>query len=245
VDPLRDFPDASLARRALENVRYKVVVDVSADAMAIYADAMLPAAPYLEKDGHYTDWEGRSQRLRPLRDPTGMARSEWEIFQELSEALGADMGFHSLDALHEEMGALLEGDEAAVDAATGGSPPAPPGQTEAQNGELVLISYPLLVDEGRLSEGADALKEALEEQPFVEVHPADAERLGLVDGAAARVRTEAGQAELPVRITESIARGAVFVPYNQPGFAANTILSGSLIAPATLEPVEAREEAAS
>ena len=45
---------------------------------------MLPAAPYLEKDGHYTDWEGRSQRLRPVRSPQGMARSEWEMFQELS-----------------------------------------------------------------------------------------------------------------------------------------------------------------
>ncbi|HEY3211013.1 MAG TPA: NADH-quinone oxidoreductase subunit NuoG [Actinomycetota bacterium] len=277
ADPLRDFPDAALARRALENVRYKVVVDISSEGLAIYADAMLPAAPYLEKDGHYTDWEGRAQRLRPLRNPAGLARSEWEIFQELSEAMGADMGFHSLDALHEEMGALLAGDEAAVDAATPARSPtarsrgapdgyAPPSlateptdtgasraeasgvagtATSGRDGELVLFTYPLLVDEGRLSAGADALKEALEEEPFAEVHPADAERLGLVEGAAARIRTSAGQAELPVRITEGIARGAVFVPYNQPGFAANTILSGRLITAASLEPVAARSEVAS
>jgi NADH-quinone oxidoreductase subunit G len=106
-DPLTDFPDAALAQRALENVRYKVVVDISAGAMGIYADAMLPAAPYLEKNGHYTDWEGRSQRLRPVRSPTGLARSEWEIFQALSEAMGAEMGFHSLDDLHEEMAKVL------------------------------------------------------------------------------------------------------------------------------------------
>src|SRR5439155_11896083 len=108
VDPLRDFPDAGLARRALENVPYKVVVDVSSDAMSIYADAMFPALPYLEKDGHYTDWEGRAQRLRPVRPPMGLARPEWEIFQELSEIAGADMGFRSLDELHEEMGRLLQ-----------------------------------------------------------------------------------------------------------------------------------------
>src|SRR5439155_1533021 len=107
TDPLRDFPDAALVRRALANVRYKVVVDISADAMDIYADAMLPAAPYLEKDGHYTDWEGRTQRLRPVRAPLGLARSEWEIFQELSEIAGADMGFRSLDDLHEEMASVL------------------------------------------------------------------------------------------------------------------------------------------
>ena len=37
---------------------------------------------------------------------------------------------------------------------------------------LVLFTYPLLVDEGRLSEGADELKAALEDEAFVEVHPA-------------------------------------------------------------------------
>ncbi|MBA3552342.1 MAG: NADH-quinone oxidoreductase subunit NuoG, partial [Actinobacteria bacterium] len=63
VDPLDDFPDGALARRALENVPHKVVIDISSGPLAIYADAVLPAAPYLEKDGHYTDWEGRSQRL--------------------------------------------------------------------------------------------------------------------------------------------------------------------------------------
>jgi NADH-quinone oxidoreductase subunit G len=121
VDPLRDFPDATLARRALQNVRYKVVVDIDAEAMRIYADAMLPAAPYLEKDGHYTDWEGRSQRLRPVRNPQGLSRSEWQIFQELSEVMGKDMGFHSLDDLHDEMGRVLHGAggvSAAVDAGT-------------------------------------------------------------------------------------------------------------------------------
>src|SRR2546427_587923 len=82
-----------LVRRALANVEYKVVVDISADVMDIYADAMLPAAPYLEKDGHYTDWEGRTQRLRAVRASLGLARSEWEIFQELSEIACADMGF--------------------------------------------------------------------------------------------------------------------------------------------------------
>jgi anaerobic selenocysteine-containing dehydrogenase len=117
--------------------------------------------------------------------------------------------------------------------------------TPAATGELVLFSYPLLVDEGRLSEGATALKEALEERPFVEVHPADAERLGLVDDEPARIRTQAGEAELPVRVTDRVVQGSVFVPYNQPGFAANTILSGSLITRASIEPVKARAEVAS
>jgi NADH-quinone oxidoreductase subunit G len=245
VDPLRDFPDAALARRALQNVRYKVVVDIDAEAMRIYADAMLPAAPYLEKDGHYTDWEGRSQRLRPVRNPQGLSRSEWQIFQELSEVMGRDMGFHSLDDLHEEMARVLHvagGVQAAVDAGTPARSPsarsrgAPAGYPPPVAGDtLTLFTYPLLVDEGRLSVGAEALKEALEEPAFVEVNLHDAERLGLREGAEALLRTEAGEARLPVRVSEHIAAGAVFVPYNQPGFAANRILSGRLTTVVALE----------
>jgi len=37
-------------------------------------------------------------------------------------------------------------------------------------------------------------------------------------------------------LTDGIAQGAAFVPYNQPGFAANTLLSGSMTTPVTLEP---------
>jgi NADH-quinone oxidoreductase subunit G len=250
VDPLRDFPDARLAERALQNVSHKVVVDIDARHLRVYADAMLPAAPYLEKDGHYTNWEGRSQRLRPVRNPTGLALSEWEIFQGLSEAMGADMGFHSLDDLHEEMARLIgTGGPAEVDLARRGQAPPSPTPREASqpapNGQLILFSYPLLVDEGRLSEGADELKAALEEEPFVEVNAGDAERLGLVDGVTARLRTDAGQAELLLRVTDGIAPGAVFVPYNQPGFAANALLSGSLSTTAALEAAQANAEVAS
>jgi NADH-quinone oxidoreductase subunit G len=240
VDPLRDFPDAALAERALQNVNHKVVVDIDSGHLALYADAMLPAAPYVEKDGHYTDWEGRSQRLRPVRNPVGLAQPEWEIFQELSEAMGSDMGFHSIHDLHEEMAKLLARPEqsAEVDLARRGQSPPIPSPSEPSpppDDGLLLFTYPLLVDEGRLSIGADELKEALEERPFVEVHPSDAERLGLRDQATVRVRTEVGEAELPVRVTDGIAPGSVFVPYNQPGFAVNTLLSGSLATRVSLE----------
>jgi predicted molibdopterin-dependent oxidoreductase YjgC len=71
------------------------------------------------------------------------------------------------------------------------------------------------------------------------VHPEDARSRGLEDGAAALVRTEAGEAELPVRVTPTVARGCVFVPFNQPGFAANTLLSGSFTTPSTVAPAAA------
>ena len=92
--------------------------------------------------------------------------------------------------------------------------------------DLTLFTYPLLVDEGRLSGGADELKDALEDPAFAEMHPVDAEKRGLVDGVQVRLTTAAGDVTVPLRVTEHVAAGSVFVPFNQPGLAANTLLSG-------------------
>jgi NADH-quinone oxidoreductase subunit G len=232
VDPLRDFPDAALARRALENIAVKVVQSLELGSLAPFADAFLPAASYVEKEGHLTTWEGRGQRLRPLRAAPGIALPDWEIFASLALACGGDLGFETLEELQEELGTLVEPRESVPDVEAAAAPPPSPAG-------LRLFTYPLLVDEGRLSERADELKAALEEPAFVELHPEDAAAAGVTDGAQAVVRTDAGEAELPVRVTEGIARGAVFVPFNQPGLSANTLLSGTFVTTATVEAVDA------
>lgn len=238
VDPLRDYPDAALALRALENVRYKVIQSLELGSLAPYADAFLPAAAFLEKDGHVTTWEGRNQRIRPIRGAAGISLPDWEIFASLALASGGDLGFETLDELHDEMGRLLAPREPR-ERYLAGSGPSPIVLPE---GSLQLFTYPLLVDEGRLSEGADELKAALGEEPFVEIHVDDAAERGLVDGATAVVRTSAGEVALPVRVTEHLARGTAFVPFNQPGFATNTILAGSFTIAATVEAVETQTE---
>jgi anaerobic selenocysteine-containing dehydrogenase len=152
----------------------------------------------------------------------------------LARAMDADLGFATLDALQEEFGALLAPRDVEGFGFESGATPA----EEASSAEdrLVLFSYPLLVDEGRLSERAAELKDALGEPAFVEVNPGDAGRIGLAEGARAVIATEAGEAVLPVRVTERVVEGSVFVPFNQPGLAANTLLSGAFTAPATLAP---------
>ena len=107
VDPLRDAPDAALALRALQNVPVKVVQSLELGSLEPYADAFLPAAAFLEKDGHVTDWEGRGQRLAPVRGAPGIARPDWEILAGMAVACGGDLGFETLEELHEEMGRLL------------------------------------------------------------------------------------------------------------------------------------------
>jgi NADH-quinone oxidoreductase subunit G len=236
VDPLRDVPDAALARRALQNVPIKVVQSLELGDLETFADAFLPAAAFIEKDGHVTNWEGRGQRLHPIRGSQGISLPDWEIFASLALACGGDLGFETLDELHEEMGRLLAPRQVEPDAVASAT-----ASPAAVGAGLRLFTYPLLVDEGRLSERADELKAALEEPPFAELHPRDADAAGVRDGERVIVRTDAGEAEVAARVTDHVTPGAVFVPFNQPGLAANALLSGELVTGVSLEAVAPSE----
>ena len=236
VDPLRDVPDAALVLRALDTVRVKVVQSLELGSLERFADAFLPASAFLEKDGHVSTWEGRGQRLRAIRGRDGISLADWEIFASMALACGGDLGFETLDEVHEEMGRVVAA-RGTSETTTGEVGEASTPQVPSGEG-LVLFTYPLLVDEGRLSERADELKAALEDDVFIEVHPTDAASAGVVDGGRAIVRTEVGEAELPVRVTEHVATGAAFVPFNQPGLAVNTLLSGQMVTRARIAAVE-------
>jgi anaerobic selenocysteine-containing dehydrogenase len=51
------------------------------------------------------------------------------------------------------------------------------------------------------------------ERCTLHVHPDDAERLGLIDGAAACVHNRAGELDATVEVTDAIMRGVVSLPH--------------------------------
>jgi predicted molibdopterin-dependent oxidoreductase YjgC len=149
--------------------------------------------------------------------------------------MGADLGFETLDEIRAEMASLL------MPRSVGERPNVWAGAGAPQwIDDLTLFTYPMLVDEGRLSDRADELKAALEEPAFAEMHPADAENRGLADGVTVRLSAEGrGDVLVPLRVTDHVAAGSVFLPFNQPGVAANTLLSGRSTAAVTVEAVTA------
>jgi ferredoxin-nitrate reductase len=50
--------------------------------------------------------------------------------------------------------------------------------------------------------------------PFVEVNPADAERLGLAEGQTVQLSSRRGTVQLPARLSEGVSPGMVFVPFH-------------------------------
>ncbi len=103
ADPLSDFPDHDLARRALAGARTVIAVDTLPSASVRQADVVLPAAGYAETGGTTTNIEGRISRLSQKVTPPGTARPDWMVAAELAFRLGDDLGVESIDELFAEL----------------------------------------------------------------------------------------------------------------------------------------------
>ncbi|MGQ0520405.1 MAG: NADH-quinone oxidoreductase subunit NuoG [Actinomycetota bacterium] len=103
ADPVSDFPDRQLARRALAGAGFVVAVDAFLGESARAADVVLPAAAFAERPGTTTNLEGRVTRLGQKIVPNGVAWPDWMIAGELAHRLGADLGFESLDQAWDEI----------------------------------------------------------------------------------------------------------------------------------------------
>ncbi|HYZ46564.1 MAG TPA: NADH-quinone oxidoreductase subunit NuoG [Actinomycetota bacterium] len=93
ADLLSDFPDAALARAALEASPFTVVVELFPTETVSFADVALPAVAYAEREGTFTNLERRIQKIEPLMTPPGSARAPWAICAGLARALGKDWGW--------------------------------------------------------------------------------------------------------------------------------------------------------
>jgi NADH-quinone oxidoreductase subunit G len=77
------------------------------DVGAHRADVVLPAAAYTEKDGIYTNTEGRPQRAQRAIFPVGDAREDWKILRALSAVMGAPLPYDTLEQLREKLFAAV------------------------------------------------------------------------------------------------------------------------------------------
>ncbi len=103
AEPLADFPDRRLARRALEGAEFVVAVATAPGELLDYADVVLPAAEAHERPGTTTNIEGRISRLGQKLVPPGQAWPDWMIAGELAVHLGQDLGFDSVGTVWDEI----------------------------------------------------------------------------------------------------------------------------------------------
>jgi NADH-quinone oxidoreductase subunit G len=103
ADPIRDFPDHGLARRAIAGARKVIAVDTHVNDSGQQADVVLAVAGYAEVDGTTTNVEGRISSVTQKVTPPGTSRPDWMLAAELAYRLNADLGLESVAGIWDEI----------------------------------------------------------------------------------------------------------------------------------------------
>jgi hypothetical protein len=93
TNPAQSMPDQNLVRAALEMAEMVVVQECFAGVDTVaYADVLLPATTWGEKDGTVTNSERRISRVLPAVPGPGSARHDWQIAIDFARALAPKLG---------------------------------------------------------------------------------------------------------------------------------------------------------
>ncbi|MFD6226564.1 NADH-quinone oxidoreductase subunit G [Streptomyces sp. NPDC060232] len=209
-----DLPDPARARTALDEA-FVVSLELRPSEVTDHADVVLPVAAVAEKAGAFINWEGRVRPFEAALKPDQMTRrlapADARVLHMLADAADRPIGLPDVHAVRRELERLgpWEGGLAAEQS----TDPVPLPRAGA--GEAILAGHRLLLDQGRLQEGDEALA-GTRHDASARLSAATAAEAGVKDGDVLAVTGPAGSVELPLRITEMPDR-VVWLPLNSTG----------------------------
>ncbi|MCL6738674.1 NADH-quinone oxidoreductase subunit G [Streptomyces neyagawaensis] len=239
-----DLPEPARAREALAAVGFLVSLELRPSEVTDHADVVLPVAAVAEKAGSFINWEGRVRPFEAALKPDQMTRrlapSDGRVLQMLADAMDVHLGLPDLRTTRAELDRLgaWDGSRATEPVEIAAGLPRPAA------GEAVLAGHRLLLDQGRLQDGDEALA-GTRHAAHARLSVATAAEAGVKNGDLLAVTGPEGVVALPLQITDMPDR-VVWLPLNSAGsgVASDTgALPGALvrIGPATLA-AEAPEE---
>ena len=297
TNPVDSLPQVDKVKRALAACDFVAVSDAMAQTdTTAFANVLLPAQPWGEKDGVVTNSERRISRQRALRPAAGEAMPDWWILCRVARAMGAKgFDYAGPAAIFGEYAALsghLNNGARSFDISAcaqigvaayeslqpfqwpwreGEAPSAAPKRFFANGGfftadgraRFIATPYrppisqpsataPFIMNTGRLRDQwhtmtrsgvAPTLSQHIAE-PFVEIHPEDAARLGLEPAELARLSNAHGAVILRALITDRQEKGSVFAPIHWTDQNASAARVDALVA-ANVDPVSGQPESKS
>src|SRR6201987_3615953 len=106
-NPAMSDPDLNHAREALAHLEHLVVQDLFLTETACYADVVLPASAWPEKDGTVTNTNRQGQMGRQALPLPGDTRHDWWLIQEIGRRIGLPWNYRGPDELYTEMASLM------------------------------------------------------------------------------------------------------------------------------------------
>src|SRR6056297_1496438 len=91
-NPMMTDPDTNHTEQALKNLDFLVVQDIFKTESTPYADVILPASSFAEKDGTFVNSDRRVLRVRKAVEMPGEAEEDWKIIVKIAERMGYNIG---------------------------------------------------------------------------------------------------------------------------------------------------------
>jgi len=231
ADPLADFPDTDLARRALAGARHIIAVDTNLTESSSRAHVVLAASAYAEKAGTTTNLEGRVSTVARQVTPAGSTRADWMIAADLAIELGGDLGYGAVEEITADIAAKVTGfaGVTAVALAADSNGVLAELPTEIDPMSTVGVEVPernaydfrLVVSRTMYDQAiGTAQSPSLAHLPrgsAVHLHPLDLERVGTTDGTEVKVTGARATVVFTVAADTTVLRGTAWVPFNNPG----------------------------
>ncbi|HNM96808.1 MAG TPA: NADH-quinone oxidoreductase subunit G [Marmoricola sp.] len=207
VDPA-DLADPSLAQQAIDKA-FVVSLELRESAVTEFADVVFPVATVAEKSGSFVNWEGRVREFGQVFEKPG-ALPDLRVLAGIAAEMGIDLGFRTVEQAAAEMHEVGAWDDSAWTGAA-----APESPAAAAEGELVLASWKQMLDDGRMQDGDNHLRETAR-KPVLLVSADTLAGLGVSEGDEVRLSGDLGSIDLPVQVAD-LAPGTVWAPASAPG----------------------------
>ncbi len=232
-NPLATLPASVEVRAALERLELLVVQDPFMTDTGRHAHVALPACTYAEKEGTFTNLEGRVLRVRQAMEPLGDSLPDWHIMTALANGLGAHWDYQSANDIQAEIMKLLPGyynlgqprkitpspDQYLANGYSAEVGTRYRGSSSSETARpFALIMGQVLVHSGKLSTEAPGLIKIAPNTGKLRVALQDMERLGLKEGEKVRLTSDRGSLQVGVQPDVSVAPGTCFFPehFNEP-----------------------------
>jgi formate dehydrogenase alpha subunit len=234
-NPLRSLPQSGRIQKAFENLDFMVVQDILYTSTAKMADVVLPGAAFSEKEGSFTNLEGRIQSFARAARPPGEAKSDWEILNLLAVKISKAKGYDAIAKLKNEIRRLVpayanlkDSGQGWVketsrktlfnsDAADGLISFAPLVSIEDEEHDEAY-SYTAILGSCRYHLGGGTRTGSSERigdfgvAGQIEISGQDGHHLGLEDGDTVRVLSQYGSITRKIKSTKTVAPGQLFIP---------------------------------
>ena len=106
-NPAMSDPDLNHAREALAHLEHLVVQDLFLTETAMYADVILPASGWPEKDGTVTNTNRQVQMGRAAIPLPGDTRQDLWIIQDIANRMGCGWNYTSVGEVFDEMASMM------------------------------------------------------------------------------------------------------------------------------------------